>query len=212
MPSDLRFNTGAEIPSEQASLLKGALANIWGQILGTKLDLNFALKQLQFILNSTKLDQSKLCNIWRTIDVADLPQKGVLKQELKSVGAKIDTTVLNTLSNYDKDQKVLIDLVKLTVEDLGFERPVQLKKIYEVAQNCGLMTCMEIVGPRLRKSYVDQPVNEGLVVATEPFAGGDGKLYLFEIANDRKTGLELNAIPVGPKREFLPDDMFVFMR
>ncbi len=74
------------------------------------------------------------------------------------------------------------------------------------------MSCMEIVGPRLRKAYPEQPKEEWLILATEPIIVGDGKPYLLEIGNDKKNGLELSAIPAGPKRQFLPEDIFVFMK
>ncbi len=209
MTSDLKYNTGAELPTDQADLLRGTIANIWGLVLGTKINLTFALNQMQFILNSSKANLGAM-KVWKTIEVADLPKASILRKAMNSVGSKIDPTAKEQLSVYDGDMKFFVDLVKISAEDLGFDRPATLQQIYKTAFKFGLQNCMPIIGPILRAAYIEQQKGEWLKIASPPFVLQDKKSYLFELGSDKK-GLVLDVAPADPRLEFLPEDIFVFV-
>jgi len=68
-----------------------------------------------------------------------------------------------------------VDLVKVTVGELGFKKGARRDQIYERAKELGLELCPSEVGPQLRLQYKDQPNGEWILVAMEPIVdSGDG--------------------------------------
>ena len=63
-----------------------------------------------------------------------------------------------------------VDLVKVTVEELGFKKKARVypHQIYKRARLFGLELCSAEVGPQLRLQYKDQPGGERLYIAMEP--------------------------------------------
>lgn len=74
-----------------------------------------------------------------------------------------------------------VDLVKVTVAELGFKDGARRDQIYDRAQELGLELCPREVGPQLRLQYKDQPLNEWILVAMEPIRGSDGDLGVFSV-------------------------------
>ena len=60
-----------------------------------------------------------------------------------------------------------VDLVKVSVEDLGFPNGATLEEIYERAISMGLKLVSLEVGLQLRLQYPDQPRDEWLVIANK---------------------------------------------
>ena len=72
-----------------------------------------------------------------------------------------------------------VDLVVLTVAELGFKDGATRKDIYDRALERGLELCPSEVGPQLRLQYKDQPKGEWLVIAMEPITDSVGYLFVF---------------------------------
>lgn len=82
-----------------------------------------------------------------------------------------------TASDTEKD----IDLVNISVAELGFKGGATRKDIYDRALELGLRLCPAEVGPQLRLQYADQPKGEWLRVAMEPISDSDGGLVVFVV-------------------------------
>ena len=74
-----------------------------------------------------------------------------------------------------------LDLIVVSVAELGFKNRAKRENIYARAQELGLQLCPNEVGPQLRLQYTDQPKGEWLVVAIEPITDSGGYLKLFSV-------------------------------
>ena len=79
------------------------------------------------------------------------------------------------------DEETEVDLVKVTVVELGFKKGAWRNQIYERARDLGLELCPPEVGPQLRLQYQDQPKGEWILVAMEPIVDSDGDPKLFGV-------------------------------
>lgn len=66
-----------------------------------------------------------------------------------------------------------VKLVRISVKELGFIKPVTFRKILERAEELGLALCPPIVAPHLRLEYDNQPENEELYVACTPIKNSE---------------------------------------
>jgi len=104
-----------------------------------------------------------------------------------------------------------VDLVALTVGELGFPEGATYAKICERARVRGLELCTPEVGPRLRLQYLDQPMDEWIIIAMEPIAGSDGGLNVFSV-DCYDDGLWLRTGYGNPDRLWYANHRFVFVR
>ena len=77
-----------------------------------------------------------------------------------------------------------IDLVSVSVAEIGFNDGATRKDIYERAISLGLELCPNEVGPQLRLQYKDQPIDEWLLIAMEPISGSFGSLDVFRVGHN----------------------------
>lgn len=108
-------------------------------------------------------------------------------------------------------EEVEVELVVVSVAELGFKDGATRKKIYQRAQEFGLDLCPNEVGPQLRLQYKDQPKGEWLLIAMEPIADSDGYLKVFRVAHDDDE-LWLHGIYGYPDRFWVGGRRFVFVR
>ena len=109
------------------------------------------------------------------------------------------------------DEETEVDLVKVTVAELGFKKGARRNQIYERARDLGLELCPPEVGPQLRLQYQDQPNGEWILVAMEPIVDSDGDPRLFDVGRDA-SGLWLYSCWCAPGRFWDADDQWVFCR
>ena len=74
-----------------------------------------------------------------------------------------------------------MDLVVLSVGELGFKDGAHYSDICARAVEIGLELCPAEVGPALRLTYGDQPKNEWLRIATEAITDLDGYHFIFAV-------------------------------
>ncbi len=74
-----------------------------------------------------------------------------------------------------------VELVVVSVAELGFKEGATCADIYKRAQELGLDLCPNEVGPQLRLQYKDQPKGEWLLIGMEPITGSDGHLFVFSV-------------------------------
>lgn len=127
--------------------------------------------------------------IWKTIKLGTgLVTADDFRQALKKAGHRISDWANDILGKRafqaaDKEMKV-VDLVVVSMKELGFPKGATRQDIYRKAQEMGLMLCPPEVGPQLRLQYPDQPNNEWLLIGMEPITDSDGYLRVFYVGRD----------------------------
>ncbi len=105
-----------------------------------------------------------------------------------------------------------VDLVVVSVAELGFPNGATRKDIYRRAKELGLELCPAEVGPQqLRLQYKDQPMNEWLLIGMEPITGSDGSPNVFGVAHGGD-GSWLDSGYGRPGRLWHGSDRWVFVR
>jgi hypothetical protein len=101
-----------------------------------------------------------------------------------------------------------LDLVRVSVGDMGFSHGVYRKDIYRRAFELGLRLCPQETVVSLRVEYLDQPVNENLMIASEPVMGSGSYDLLFNLSDYGHLAVACqNGMPNG---FWLPKDEWVF--
>ena len=120
------------------------------------------------------------------------------------------------LSDWGKDilektefsqKKEKYDLVRFTVEQLGFSRGATTDEIYKKAQDLGLELCPAEVGPHLRLQYQGK---EWMLIAMKQITDryGDPCVFYLNEIGDR---LKLHGINAKPDNEWDSGNKFVFL-
>ena len=104
-----------------------------------------------------------------------------------------------------------VDLVKVTVGDLGFKDGARRDQIYDRAKELGLEVCPSEVGPQLRLRYKDQPLNEWILIGMEPIRSSGGGLRVFHVVRG-DDGLWLDGDYGNPGYVWLAVAQWVFVR
>lgn len=102
-----------------------------------------------------------------------------------------------------------LDLVILSVKDLGLEDGATTEKIYAKAKEQGLELCPPEVGPALRLAYADQPMGDYFWIAMETITDRRGDPSIFYLDRDG-AGLELSVGWDGPGDRWGSSLRFVF--
>jgi len=150
--------------------------------------------------------------IFKIIEIGTHKDVKSLRKALEESGARIGNwggDILNKTKLSKSKQS--LDLVVLSVKELGFPQGAELKDIYEAAGNQGLDLCPAEVGPQLRLQYLDQPSGEWLIIAMEPISDSDGDLSLFFVGLS-DDGRWLGACCGSPDYHWGAGYRFVFVR
>lgn len=106
-------------------------------------------------------------------------------------------------------KEIKLDLVDISVAELGFNNGVSLKKIFARAKAMGLQLCPNQVGPELRLQYKDQSNGE-LIIGMKPIVDSDGFINLFDIECD-SSGLWLTTDYARLVNFWSCDSRFIFV-
>lgn len=104
-----------------------------------------------------------------------------------------------------------VDLVKVTVGELGFKDGARRDQIYDRAKELGLELCPPEVGPQLRLQYKDQSLNEWILIGMEPIRDSDGDLNVFCVGHG-DGGIWLGGYCDSPDDVWYADNRWVFVR
>ena len=77
-----------------------------------------------------------------------------------------------------------INLVKVTVAELGFPNSATRAQICEAALKQGLFLCPAEVGPQVRLQYLDQPRGDWFRIGMEPIPDSGGDPNVFDVGHD----------------------------
>lgn len=124
-------------------------------------------------------------NVWKTIKLGTgLQTADDFRKALKDNGFNISdwaSDILKKPAFTVATKEIELDLVVVSVAELGFKDGATREQIYTRAKELGLDLCPAEVGPQLRLQYKDQPNNEWLVVGMEPITDSYGFLGLFYV-------------------------------
>lgn len=156
--------------------------------------------------------------IWKTIEIGTGPQTGVgLLSRLARGEYQLAPGVCHILKSPDFAVSAIaqkIDLVRLTVEQLGFTKRTAYAAICKRAQEYALGLCPSDVAPQLLFQYETQPNNDYFFVASKPIACADGCSRILGIYREKDTRiLEGFRSNVSPRDGggFDPNHEFVFV-
>ncbi len=116
---------------------------------------------------------------------------------------------------YNKDftmnkERKPIDLVRLTVRDLGFENGTTIEQICQKAQELGLDLVPAEVGPHYCLQHLDQSVHQGTFICMKQFSDVDGCLPMFNV--ERGGNLWMIGLWLKPTYKKDPDSSWLFTR
>ena len=149
--------------------------------------------------------------IWKTIRLGGFKTPAEIRKALEDGGFKISDWAEQILEKTPlSGSPSEINLVRMTVADLGFESSATTEEIYARANELGLDLCPAEVGPQLRLQYPDQPVGEWLRVAMEPILASDGDLGIFGLGYG-EVGRWLKTNDGRPEFEWYPGVPFLFV-
>jgi hypothetical protein len=126
--------------------------------------------------------------IWKTIKLGTGIKDGVgFCTEIGKIGGRVGDWARDILS-----QKAFtvatteeeIDLVVVSVAELGFKEGARYDTICSRAVELGLELCPAEVGPQLWLQYQEQPLNEWIIVAMEAIRASHGRLRVFGVGHD----------------------------
>ena len=100
-------------------------------------------------------------------------------------------------------------LIRLTVADLGFAQNATIDQIYKRAEEIGLELCPAEIGPEYRLKYLNQPMDEWLLIGMKQIADRYGYPDVFRLER-RDVGLCLSFLWAKPSHEWFSDFKFVF--
>jgi hypothetical protein len=146
-----------------------------------------------------------------TVDIGGTTKEELLHQ-LKEKGIKKSGYATDMLTSPDfttAEKLEVADLVRMTVESLGFPKGATTKEIYERAEELGLELCPAEVGPQYRLKNANQPMNEWFSIGMKQIADRDGYPDVFNLGRGGD-GLWLLEDWAEPDNRWGPGNEFVF--
>ena len=152
-------------------------------------------------------------NVWKTIKLGTgLKTAEEFRRVLRDGEFRLSdwaSDILGKPAFKAADEETEVDLVKVTVAELGFKKGARRNQIYERARDLGLELCPPEVGPQLRLQYQDQPNGEWILVAMEPIVDSDGGPELFSVGRS-DSELWLSSYWSSPGDFWYADGRWVF--
>lgn len=156
-------------------------------------------------------DEKTLFNVWKTIKLGNYKNADEFRKALKKNGFKTGdwaNDILDKPAFTVAGAEEEIQLVNVSVADLGFKNGATYKGICAKAKELGLELCPNEVGPQLRLQYKDQPKGECLRIAMKPITDSDGNLSIFNVGHG--VALWLDGINGDSDDFWIASNRFVF--
>lgn len=155
----------------------------------------------------------KALAIFKTIKLGTgLKTTDDFRQALKKSGMDLSdwaSDLLSQLAFKVSDKPIEVDLVTLTVVELGLERMASYSDICKRGVELGYDLCKPEYGPQLRLQYKDQPKGEVLILAMESIRNSSGGLSTFAVEH-LVDGLWLSSYCASPDSPYSTGGRFVF--
>jgi len=152
--------------------------------------------------------------VWKTVKLGVHKTADGYREALKKAGRKIGDWANDILGKPQftcAQEETDVDLVMLTVAELGFKDGARYADICARALSWGLELCPAEVGPALRLQYGDQPRDEWVRVGMEAITDSDGYLSIFAVFCGN-VGLWLDGFDGHPDSVCSAVNRFVFVR
>lgn len=150
--------------------------------------------------------------VWKKLAIGTVGSVRKYRKMLKTAGFRVSDWTSDVLEKTPVATEAQeLDLVTITVAELGFTGWTRYDEICRRAKERRLELCPAEVGPALRLAYTDQPMGEWLVVAMDHLVGSDGRRYVFYVERD-EDGSWLKTIYGNPGNQWLPEYSFAFVR
>lgn len=150
--------------------------------------------------------------VWKTIKLGTHKTTDALKKALMDKGRCISNLAADILAKVTvSPTEAELDLVVVSVAELGFKDGALYEDICGRAQEFGLELCPAETGPQLCLQYYDQPLGEWVRLALKAIrdAGGSLRVFGVELYDD---GLWLISICGGHGRFYGGSHRFAFVR
>lgn len=177
---------------------------------GAPLIADFAKRLVEASKTSAKTE----FQTWKTIKLGTRKSAGLLREALEAAKFRIGdwaSDLLNQKTFTIASEERELELVQVTVAELGFPEGATRKEIYEAALAAGLNLCPPEVGPQLCLQYPDQSLNEWMQIGMDPIAYSDGNLHVFSVGHN-DDGRWLHSNSGNPGSRWDADDRWVFAR
>ncbi len=145
---------------------------------------------------------------WKTITIGTHKNMRFLKKDL--IHNECDNNLCFGTSFPLIAEERQLDLVVLSVKEIGFDSGARYEEICAAVIALGLELCPAEVGPALRIAYKDQDGREVLHIAMEPIINPNGYHCIFRVYRG-STGLSLLLDRGKPYHFWYPYDYFVFV-
>jgi hypothetical protein len=150
--------------------------------------------------------------VWKTLTLSSsFESTDDLRDVLRTGRRNTDAWTRYMLNKVDFTCDMQVDLVRVSVGELGFKDSAEFEQICAKAKKRGLELCPARVGPELRLQYEDQPENESLGVAMEPISDAEGLSAIFVLSHTDGT-LWLGNNEAHPKTRYSIAAVFIFSR
>lgn len=152
-------------------------------------------------------------NIWKTIKLGNYKDHIALKEAIEKSDLLVShqaAVIMAQPAFILADQEATVDLVNVSVAELGLIKATPLRDIYAWAIKLGLSLCPAEVGPQLWLQYHDQPGGEWLRIAMEAITNSCGRPGIFHVDHG-DGGRWLSAGWGRPDDTWGPDYRFVFV-
>ncbi len=151
--------------------------------------------------------------VWKIIKLGTYRSVASLKAAIVAKGIEVNdcsADIMNKPAFILASQETTVDLVNISVADLGFTEQTNIKDVYARAIELGLSPCPAEVGPQLRLQHADQPKGECLRIMMDAVTGSDGNLHVFRVGHDN-SGLWLITDYGDPGSMWGPAFRFIFV-
>ena len=157
----------------------------------------------------------RIWKTWMTIKLGTFKNVDEIRKALKagrhSIGDWANDILGKPAFKVSKTEQD-VELVNVSVEELGFKNGACYADICKRALELGLDLCPAEVGPQLRLQFKDQPKGTYVVVAMEAITDSDGRLRVFSVGRDDDGEQSLCALSGRADRVWVADYRFVFLR
>lgn len=151
--------------------------------------------------------------VWRTALLGRHKHAAACRAALGEAGIQVSADADRLLGRPEfrwSERKRVVDLVIVSVAELGFSQGARWSEIRAAVKALRLGLCPAETGPALRLVYRDQPHGERLVLAMQTVGDPDDSL-VFSLDHD-DDGLWLDVHDGHADVFWRPDDRFVFVR
>ncbi|APG15850.1 uncharacterized protein YjiS (DUF1127 family) [Bradyrhizobium elkanii] len=124
--------------------------------------------------------------VWKTIRVGTFTDTFALRSAMSAMGCGVGNAADEILARPAftlSRKKAEVELVAVSVAELGFQGEASLREIYARAQQLGLALAPAEIAPQLRLQYLDQPIGEFLTIGMEPIGTWAGEAVVLTVAN-----------------------------